>query len=116
MATGRTIIYRDASGDYRWRGTHHNGKIVATSGEGYVDPSHAEAMAYRYGPQGFDVLHEKAPEDAKDPAASWPPGGGEFRGIPAGADNVETIGGPMPWDKEGISPPTPTMTQADDGK
>jgi uncharacterized protein YegP (UPF0339 family) len=29
-------IYKDKSGEYRWRLTHTNGQIIADSGEGYT--------------------------------------------------------------------------------
>lgn len=36
--------YQDAAGEWRWRVRERNGQIVAVSGEGYVNRSHAEAM------------------------------------------------------------------------
>lgn len=32
---GRYVVYRDRQGDYRWRLVAGNGKVIATSGEGY---------------------------------------------------------------------------------
>ena len=43
-------IYRDGDGDWRWRLIARNGRIVATSGEGYVNLSHAKRMARRLFP------------------------------------------------------------------
>jgi len=33
------VLYRDAAGYYRWRLFASNGKIIADSGEGYVNKS-----------------------------------------------------------------------------
>ena len=33
----RFIIYRDAGGEWRWRLRASNNKIIATSGEGYIN-------------------------------------------------------------------------------
>jgi len=30
------VIYKDKSGEFRWRLTHTNGQIIADSGEGYT--------------------------------------------------------------------------------
>ena len=38
-------VYRDAEGDWRWQGRAANGKIVAESGEGYVNRMYAAKMA-----------------------------------------------------------------------
>jgi uncharacterized protein YegP (UPF0339 family) len=38
-------VYRDAAGDFRWRGSTANGRIVSESGEGYNNRSYAIKMA-----------------------------------------------------------------------
>lgn len=38
-------IYRDTAGEWRWRRTTPNGRIVSTSGEGYRNRAHAKRMA-----------------------------------------------------------------------
>ena len=38
-------IYRDAKGEYRWRLRAANGKVIADSGEGYVDKADCWSMA-----------------------------------------------------------------------
>jgi amphi-Trp domain-containing protein len=35
-------LYRDRAGEWRWRLVHHNGNIIATSGEGYTSRQNAE--------------------------------------------------------------------------
>lgn len=34
-------IYKDKSGEYRWKLTHTNGQIIANSGEGYKAKANA---------------------------------------------------------------------------
>jgi uncharacterized protein YegP (UPF0339 family) len=34
-------IYKDKSGEYRWRLTHTNGQVIADSGEGYKAKANA---------------------------------------------------------------------------
>jgi uncharacterized protein YegP (UPF0339 family) len=46
----RTVVYKDASGDWRWH-TDLNGRIVAESGEGYEDKSYAIEAARKFGPR-----------------------------------------------------------------
>jgi uncharacterized protein YegP (UPF0339 family) len=38
-------VYKDASGDYRWRGLAANGKVISESGEGYRNRMYAKKMA-----------------------------------------------------------------------
>jgi len=38
-------VYKDASGEYRWRGLAANGKIISESGEGYNNRMYARKMA-----------------------------------------------------------------------
>ena len=40
MSDPKFEIYEDASGEWRWRLRATNGKIIATSGEGYVKKQH----------------------------------------------------------------------------
>lgn len=39
---GRFHLYRDRANEWRWRLVHHNGNIIATSGEGYSSRRNAE--------------------------------------------------------------------------
>ncbi len=39
---GRFHLYRDRANEWRWRLVHHNGNIIATSGEGYSSRQNAE--------------------------------------------------------------------------
>ena len=48
MAQPRVEFYSDAAGEVRWRFKAANGRVVATSGEGYSSKSKASA--------GFDSL------------------------------------------------------------
>ena len=34
-------IYKDKSGEYRWKLTHTNGQVIANSGEGYKAKANA---------------------------------------------------------------------------
>lgn len=36
MRKGKMEVYEDASGEWRWRLKSSNGRVVATSGEGYT--------------------------------------------------------------------------------
>lgn len=46
--SGDTVeVYRDVSGEWRWRRIAANHRIIATSGEGYVSLDHAIEMAER---------------------------------------------------------------------
>ncbi|MDG3004471.1 YegP family protein [Paludisphaera mucosa] len=38
------VLYRDKRGEYRWRLVASNGKIIATSSEGYKDKRDCQAM------------------------------------------------------------------------
>jgi uncharacterized protein YegP (UPF0339 family) len=51
--TARFEIYRGKIGDFRWRLTHTNGRIIATSGEGYT--SKVNAL------NGLNSVKENAP-------------------------------------------------------
>jgi hypothetical protein len=46
-------VYKDKSGEYRWKLTHTNGQIIANSGEGYK--AKANAM------NGLKSVQENAP-------------------------------------------------------
>jgi len=52
-------LFTDTTGDHRWRAVARNGEIVATSGEGYRNASHARAMAERILP-GVEIRDEEA--------------------------------------------------------
>ncbi len=43
----KTEIYKDKRGEFRWRKTGSNGKIVGSSSEGYKKKADAEANAKR---------------------------------------------------------------------
>lgn len=45
MTRDTVTVYRDKTGDWRWRRVAANGRVVATSGEGYRNRTHAEKMA-----------------------------------------------------------------------
>jgi uncharacterized protein len=34
-------VYKDKSGEFRWRLTHTNGQVIANSGEGYTTKANA---------------------------------------------------------------------------
>ena len=40
-----TEVYQDEHGEWRWRALAGNNKVVADSGEGYHNRSHAKKMA-----------------------------------------------------------------------
>lgn len=52
------LLYRDDSGDFRWRLLAKNGNIVADSGEGYERAIDCEDM--------FKKLHEGVPLEFAD--------------------------------------------------
>lgn len=49
----RVKFFRDDAGEFRWRYVRTNGKIIATSGEGYGNLADAQEMAHYL----FDGLH-----------------------------------------------------------
>ena len=55
MEADKVIVFRDASGEWRWKRVAANGEIVADSGEGYVHRQDCEAGAAR---QGVEVAVE----------------------------------------------------------
>jgi uncharacterized protein YegP (UPF0339 family) len=56
-------VYRDASGEWRWRWVAANGRRMADSGEGYENRSDClEAARYIAGTEPPVVLEEVAPE------------------------------------------------------
>lgn len=46
-------LYKDASGEYRWRFRAYNYKIIATSSEGYINKSDFE--------HGIEIVKQQAP-------------------------------------------------------
>ena len=46
-------IYKDESGEFRWRLTHTNGQVIADSGEGYTTKANAV--------KGINSLKENVP-------------------------------------------------------
>jgi uncharacterized protein YegP (UPF0339 family) len=46
QTTDTVTVYQDEAGEWRWRRQADNGEIVATSGEGYTDKTHAGRMAF----------------------------------------------------------------------
>ena len=68
-------LYEDTAGEYRWRLRHHNGNVIADSGEGYASKSGAEDAIERvrgYAPDA-DVLEvgNAAFEIYEDAAEEW---------------------------------------------
>lgn len=57
----RVELYEDAKGEHRWRAKDTNGRIVADSGEGYVNRSFASEAAHDLFP---DAVFEEADEQA----------------------------------------------------
>ena len=53
MMAAKFEIYKDKTGDFRWRLTHTNGQIIANSGESYK--AKANAMG------GINSVKENAP-------------------------------------------------------
>ena len=51
-------LFTDTTGDHHWRAVARNGEIVATSGEGYRNASHARTMAERILP-GVEIRDEE---------------------------------------------------------
>jgi uncharacterized protein YegP (UPF0339 family) len=51
-------VYQDRAGEWRWRVRSINGEIVAVSGEGYVNRSHAISMVESLFPEMTVVLPE----------------------------------------------------------
>lgn len=51
-------VYRDRRGQWRWRASAGNGRVVADSGESYVNHGHARDMALRIFP-GADYVEEE---------------------------------------------------------
>jgi uncharacterized protein YegP (UPF0339 family) len=47
-------LYKDKSGEYRWRLVHQNGQIIADSAEGYSSKSNAE--------NGIQSVKDNAPD------------------------------------------------------
>jgi uncharacterized protein YegP (UPF0339 family) len=48
------VLYKDKSGEFRWRLRHENGQIIADSGEGYVNKADAE--------NGINSVKKNAPD------------------------------------------------------
>jgi uncharacterized protein len=46
-------VYKDKSGEFRWKLTHTNGQVIANSGEGYTTKSNAM--------KGINSLKENVP-------------------------------------------------------
>lgn len=57
MAKDTVTVYRDASGDWRWRRTAEgNNLILAVSSEGYRHQDHATSMARRVNGGDYDFV------------------------------------------------------------
>jgi uncharacterized protein YegP (UPF0339 family) len=64
----RVSVYKDAAGEWRWRGIAGNNEVVATSGEGYTEHGHAVEMAERIFPDvGINVEDPPQPPDPVEP-------------------------------------------------
>ena len=58
-------VFKDLTEQWRWRRKSENGQVVAISGEGYVNLSHAIKMAHDVnGDLPTDVVAEQGGEDA----------------------------------------------------
>jgi uncharacterized protein YegP (UPF0339 family) len=51
---GTFVIFKDSKGEYRWRLKAANGRIIADSGEGYVDKAGCK--------NGIDSVKSNAPD------------------------------------------------------
>ena len=58
-------IYKDKTGEFRWRLIHTNGQVIANSGEGY------KAKANAIG--GIDSVKENAPKATVEDRAAQEP-------------------------------------------
>jgi uncharacterized protein len=58
MASARFEIYKDRTGEFRWRLRHSNGNVIATGGEGY--------KSKRSALNGIESVKKNAPEAATD--------------------------------------------------
>jgi uncharacterized protein len=58
MASASFEVYKDRSGEFRWRLRHSNGNVIATGGEGYK--SKRSAM------NGIDSVKKNAPDADTD--------------------------------------------------
>jgi uncharacterized protein len=56
-------IYKGKIGDFRWRLTHSNGRIIATSGEGYTSKVNAI--------NGLNSVKENAPNAVVEDRTIW---------------------------------------------
>lgn len=62
MAEDKVTVYKDENEEWRWRRRAANGEIIATSGEGYVDMTHAIDMAIRVNRDAAVSLDKSATE------------------------------------------------------
>jgi uncharacterized protein YegP (UPF0339 family) len=72
--TDRWEIYSDKAGEWRWRRTATNGRIVGASTEGYVKKSACVANARRHGYENPNAAREYARdkwEVYEDKAGEW---------------------------------------------
>ncbi|HUV37497.1 MAG TPA: DUF1508 domain-containing protein [Patescibacteria group bacterium] len=51
-------LYKDSAGEFRWRLRANNGKVIATSGEGYK--AHGDCK------RGIELVRQQAPEAKLD--------------------------------------------------
>lgn len=58
----KVMVYKDVSGEWRWRRISPNGEIVASSGEGYHNRVDCESQALQVNAQPF-ALVPAAPTD-----------------------------------------------------
>lgn len=56
-------IYRDEAHEWRWRRVALNGRITATSGEGYTRKADAVEAAKRELPDDWLIIRHEADED-----------------------------------------------------
>lgn len=63
-------IYVDTAGEYRWRAKSNNGKIVASSGEGYQSYAHAHFVVDELFPEAeVRNISFMPPTDIEDTSA-----------------------------------------------
>jgi len=54
----KVIVYRDKSGDWRWKLVAENGEVIADSGEGYRNKNYAIKQAKKINTTAELVIEE----------------------------------------------------------
>lgn len=61
------VLYQDEAKEWRWRLVAENGQVVGTSGEGYVERTHAKKMLRQlFSPGRITIVDESGIEDTED--------------------------------------------------